>query len=146
MKKLTKKVGRGVRLIVIGPLIIVLYMYSQKGGENSDLISVWLVRFVVVRRHIQRYFSYKVTGQIPVSKFSHADGHSRHGQLGIFNVQSLPITGTGTSEDVSDLLANIGPTHGEGMPGVQPGSPDPHAVQVATSTVYVTAVGHFLCV
>ena len=35
--------------------------------------------------------------------------------------------GTGTSEDVFNLLAIRGPTRGEGMPGIEPGSSDPQS-------------------
>ena len=37
--------------------------------------------------------------------------------------RAYPDTGTVTSEDVFNLLAIRGPTHGEGMLGIEPGSP-----------------------
>ena len=54
-------------------------------------------------------------------------GTQRHGQLRVFSVPNLPDTGTGTSEDVFNILAIRGPTRGEGMPGIEPGSSDPQS-------------------
>ena len=69
-----------------------------------------------------------MTGQL--SSFPNFDllpGTQRHGQLGVFSVPSLPRPGTGTSEDVFNLLAIRGPTRGEGKPGIEPGSSDPQS-------------------
>ena len=54
-------------------------------------------------------------------------GTQCHGQLGVFSVQSLPDTSTGTPEDVFNLLAIRLPTRGEGMAGIEPGSPYPQS-------------------
>ena len=50
-------------------------------------------------------------------------GTQRHGQLGVFSVPSLPRHG---HQDVR-VLAIRGPTRGEGMPGIEPGSSDPQS-------------------
>ena len=59
--------------------------------------------------------------------FDLLSGTQHHGQLGVFSVPSLPDTGTGTSEDVFNLLAIRGPIHVEGKPGIEPGSSDPQS-------------------
>ena len=51
-------------------------------------------------------------------------GTKRHGQLVVLSVPSQHDTGTGKSEDVFYVLAVRGPTCGEGMPGIEPGSPE----------------------
>ena len=47
------------------------------------------------------------------------------GSLGFLACRAYLDTGTGTSEDVFNLLAIRGPTRGEGKPGIEPGSSDP---------------------
>ena len=52
------------------------------------------------------------------------------GSWGSLVCRAYPDTGTRTSEDVFYVLAIRGPTHGEGMPGIKPGSggsPDPQS-------------------
>ena len=52
-------------------------------------------------------------------------GTRRHGHIRILSVPSLPRHGT--SEGVFYLLAIRGPTRGECMPRIDPGSPDPQS-------------------
>ena len=52
------------------------------------------------------------------------------------NWHRLPDTGTGTSADVFNLLAIRGPTRGEGMPGIEPGSSDPQSSPLPRLTVF----------
>ena len=70
-----------------------------------------------------------------VAQFPNFDllpGTQCYEQLGVFSVPSLP-----GHRDVRRrllyLLAIRGPTRGEGMPGIEPGSPDPQS-SPATST------------
>ena len=89
------------------------------------LLVGWLV---VVLRHIQRYFSYIVTGQLSSFQILNCCwAPNAMGSYGSLACGAYPDTGTGTSEDVFNLLAIRGSTHGEGMPGIETGSSDPQS-------------------
>ena len=51
-------------------------------------------------------------------------GTQSHGQLGVFTVPNLPRHRQRDAEDVFNFLAIRGPTRGEGMQGIEPGSSD----------------------
>ena len=89
----------------------------------------WLVGWlVVVLRHIQQYFSYIVTGKLSNFQIlTCCRAPNATDSLGSLACRAYPDTGTGTSEDAFNLLAIRGPTCGEGMPGIEPGSSDPQS-------------------
>ena len=96
-----------------------------KEGDLPLLIG-WLVGCGLTSHSaIFQLYSDETVVQFP--NFDLLPGTQCHGQLGVFSVSSLHWTGTGTSEDVFYLLAIRGPTRGEGMPGIEPGSPDPQS-------------------
>ena len=83
----------------------------------------WLV---VVERHIQRYFSYIVTGQLSTFQIlTCCQTPNAMGSLGSLACRAYPDTGTRMSEDTFHLLAIRGPTRGEGKLGFEPGLSDP---------------------
>ena len=64
---------------------------------------------------------------VQFTSFDLLPGTNRHGQLEVLSVPSLPQL---RHQDVRRrfyLLAIRGPTCGEGMPGIEPGSSDPHS-------------------
>ena len=88
----------------------------------------WLVGWLVGWGSTSHSAIFQLYSNRTVVKFHNLDllpGTQSHGQLGVSSVPSLyPDTGTGTSEDVFNLLAIKGPTRGDRMPGIEPGSPD----------------------
>ena len=62
---------------------------------------------------------------VQFQNFDLLPGTQLHGQLGVLAWQVYPDAGTGRSEDVFNILAIRGPTRGEGMRGIEPGSSDP---------------------
>ena len=85
--------------------------------------SKWLVGCCVTSNSVifQLYSDWTVV-QFP--NLDMLPGTQRHVQLGVFSVPSLPRHGHWNVQRRLYLLAIRGPTHGEGMPGIEPGSTD----------------------
>ena len=62
-------------------------------------------------------------------------------RLNIRRLASPKVGQDQVSKDVFNLLAIRGPTRGEGMPGIEPGFPDPQSNLLP----YVTTVGYVDC-
>ena len=87
--------------------------------DSCYIMLLLLLLLSVVKRHIQRYFSYIVTGQMSSFQILTC---CRAPTAGVFSVPSLPRYG---HRDVFYLLAIRGPTRGEGKRVIEPGSYDP---------------------
>ena len=62
VEKWTKKVGRGVRLIVIGPFQLNKSEYVRGKCGKLRISYILLMYCIGVLRHLQRYFSYICDG------------------------------------------------------------------------------------
>ena len=85
-----------------------------------------LVWFVMVKRHVQWYLSYRVTEKL--SSFQIAVGNPKHRQLGLFSCRAYLLRHrSGKFDDFICLLAVGGPAGDEGTSGIEPRSTDPQS-------------------
>ena len=90
------------------------------------MLFVWLVDCgLTAHSAIFQLYSDGTVVQFP--NFDLLPGTQLHGQLGVFSVPSLPQHGHRDVRRRFYLLAIRGPTHGEDMPGIEPGSSDPQS-------------------
>ena len=96
-------------------------------GPSDRIYSVWLVSCGLTS-HSAIFQLFSDGTVVQFQNFDLSAGHptpwAARGSLACW---AYPVTDTGTSEDVFNLIAIRGPTLGEGKPGNEPGSSDPQS-------------------